>query len=125
MLRPTGGHPKQTCQPVRDGNARSLTTRYTYRLKPIYTLKPCYNDPFNNKIFPIYNLILSSSVVSSIIENLRNNKTLAIKNKIFVPFRFVKPRFQCINVLKMWQYFDSLVNAMMCVLLSTEFVRSL
>jgi hypothetical protein len=62
----------------------------------IDTLKPRYNDPFNNEIPAIKNLILSPSVVNFIVKSPCNNKTPTIKNKIFGPFRFVILRFLCI-----------------------------
>jgi hypothetical protein len=55
-----------------------------------FTLKPWYNDPLNNKIPAIKNMISSPSI-----KKPTNNKTPAIKNKIFGPFRYVKPRFPC------------------------------
>jgi hypothetical protein len=60
-----------------------------------FTLEPRYNDPFNNKIPAIKNIISSLSVVKSIVEKTTNNKTPALKNKILGPFRFVKLRFPC------------------------------
>jgi hypothetical protein len=62
-------------------------------------LKPRYNDPFNNKIPEINNLILGPSVVNFTIKSPCNNKTPAVKNKIFGPFRFGKPRLQ-FNVIR-------------------------
>jgi hypothetical protein len=59
------------------------------------TLKPQYDDPFNNKILAIKNLISNPSVINIIVKSPSNNKAPAIKNKIFGPFRFVKPRFPC------------------------------
>jgi hypothetical protein len=59
------------------------------------TLKPRYNDPFNNKIPAIKNLVLNPSIVNYILNKKCNNKTPVIKNKIFGPFRFVKARFLC------------------------------
>jgi hypothetical protein len=56
-------------------------------------LKPRNNDPFNNEIPAIKNMVLSPYVVDFIIKSPCNNKTPAIKKKIFSPFRFVKPRF--------------------------------
>lgn len=53
--------------------------------------------PRNNKIRTIKNLILNTSVVNLIVKSRCNGKTLAIKNKIFGPFRFVKQRFRCIS----------------------------
>jgi hypothetical protein len=58
-------------------------------------LKFWYNDPFNNEIPAIKNLILNPFVVNFIVKSHCNNKTPAIKNKIFGPFRFVIPRFLC------------------------------
>ena len=63
------------------------------------TLKPQYNDPFNNKIPAIKNLILSPSVVNFIVKRPSNNKIRVIKDKIFGPFRFVKPRFAFIDTI--------------------------
>jgi hypothetical protein len=62
----------------------------------LVTLKPQYNDPFNNKIPAIKNLISSLFVVNFIVKSTSNNKTSAIKHKIFHPFRFIKPiKFKC------------------------------
>jgi hypothetical protein len=41
-------------------------------------------------------LILSPSVINIIIKSHCNNKT-PLTNKLFGPFRFIKPRFQSIN----------------------------
>jgi hypothetical protein len=65
-----------------------------------HTLKPRYNEPFYNEIPAIKNLISSPSVVDLIVKSPSNNKTPAIKNRIFVPFRFVIPRFPCMSVCK-------------------------
>jgi hypothetical protein len=54
------------------------------------TLKLQYNVPYNNEIPGIKNLILRPFRKKTC-----NKKTFAIKNKIFNPFRFVKPRFLC------------------------------
>jgi hypothetical protein len=59
------------------------------------TLKPQYNDPFNNKVPAIKNLIVNPFVVNSIVKSPSTNKIPAIKNKIFGPFRFVILRFPC------------------------------
>jgi hypothetical protein len=59
------------------------------------TLKPRYNNPFNNKIAAIKNLILSPSGVNCIVKSPCINKILVMKNKIFGPLRFVKPRLLC------------------------------
>ena len=48
------------------------------------TPKPCYNDPFNNKIPAIKILTLSTSVVNFILKPPWNNKTPAIKKKSWV-----------------------------------------
>jgi hypothetical protein len=72
-----------------------------------YTLKPQYNNPFNNKIPAIKNLISSPSVVNSIVKSPSNNKISAIKNKIFGPFKFVILRFPCSPYQK---YFSKLFS---------------
>jgi hypothetical protein len=56
------------------------------------TLKPRNNNPFNNRIPAIEKMILSPSVVNPIVKSPCNNKIPARKNKIFGPFKFVKPR---------------------------------
>jgi hypothetical protein len=63
------------------------------------TLKPHYNDPFNNKIPAIKNIILTPTLINFLVKKPCNNKIPAIKKKIFGPFRFVKPRFQRISNL--------------------------
>jgi hypothetical protein len=62
------------------------------------TLKLRYNNPFNNEIPAIKNLISNSSVVDFIVKSPSNDETPAIKNKIFGLFRFVKLRFLCITI---------------------------
>jgi hypothetical protein len=80
--------------------------RQAHRLlcEMIITLKPRYNDPFNNKFSAIKSLVSSPSVVDFMIKSPCNNKNLPIKNKIFGPFRFVKSRFQCINIMSHLKY---------------------
>jgi hypothetical protein len=80
-------HIKAKPQDLKANRRRSLNT---------HTQEPRYNDPLNNKIPAIKDIISSPSVVNSIIRIPTNNKTPAINNKIFGPFRFVKPRFPCI-----------------------------
>jgi hypothetical protein len=67
------------------------------KIPKVYTLKPQYNDPFNNKIPAIKNSVSGPSVVNFIVKGPSNNKIPAIKNKIFGPFRFVILRFPCSN----------------------------
>jgi hypothetical protein len=64
---------------------------------PGVTLKPEYNDPFNNKISAIKNIISSPSVVNSIVKIPSNNEIPAVKNKVFGPFRFIILRFPCMT----------------------------
>jgi hypothetical protein len=83
-------------------------------LKNDITLKTWYNDPFNNEISAIKNLILSPSVVNYIVKSPCNNKIPAIKNKIFCPFRLVILRFLCVYAIDSnlkQQIYASLVTA--------------
>jgi hypothetical protein len=86
------------CQLIVQCDSSKLSSNWQYlglSYTASNTLKPRYNDTCSNKIPTIKKLFSSPSVVNLIVKSPCNNKTPAIKNTIFCPFRFVKPRFQC------------------------------